>query len=156
VTLGGKVKVTDRDRGFRQLTQKIGAAKPSALTIGVHDSEGGASTPSGKTVAEIAAFHEYGEGPPERSFIRAWVDASEEQIASDLKKMGEAIARGKLTPTMALERLGLLYVGQVQQRIAAGIAPPLAQSTIDRKGSSTPLVHTGQLRSSIRHKVSEE
>ena len=35
----------------------------------------------------------------------------------------------------------------------AGIAPPLKPATIARKGSSTPLINTGQLRSAITWRV---
>ena len=42
----------------------------------------------------------------------------------------------------------------MQARIVAGIAPPLAASTLKRKGrKSTPLILTGQLRSSLTYAV---
>lgn len=52
-----------------------------------------------------------------------------------------------------LERVGLWAQGSIQQRISDGIPPPNAESTIRRKGSSTPLIDTGQLRTSIKYRV---
>jgi hypothetical protein len=44
-------------------------------------------------------------------------------------------------------------VGVIKQRIANGIAPPNSPYTIARKGSSKPLIDTGQLRNSITYQV---
>ena len=53
----------------------------------------------------------------------------------------------------ALQRIGLWAQSEIQQRISDGIPPQNAPYTINKKGSSTPLVDTGQLRSSISFKV---
>lgn len=137
------------------------------ITVGIHGAEGdamhgeatfaedGALEPNTElTVAEVATFHEFGTRHiPQRSFIRAWFDESvAENRALLLSQMQLAIA-GKLTLEQALERCALKFEAGVRKRIRARIPPPLAQSTIDRKGSSTPLIDTGQLVSSIRAKA---
>ena len=62
--------------------------------------------------------------------------------------------QGKLTPTQALAQLGAKVASMCQARIVAGISPALAPSTLRRKGAkSTPLILTGQLRSSITFTV---
>jgi len=144
--------VKDVDKGFRRVVASIHNAKvPKTLTIGIHEDAGGAY-PGGQSVAEIAERNEFGLGPPARPFIGGWVEENEDRIEANLEKVGELICNGQDAAT-SLERLGLLYVGQIQARISSGIAPPNAPATIARKGSSTPLVDTGQLRSSIRSKV---
>ncbi len=145
-------KVVDRDRGYRELMKRLKAAKLS-LTVGVHQTEG--AEPHGElTVADIATIHEFGLGNvPERSFLRAWADENVEEIKKDLGGIGIAVVEGKLTAEQGLERFGVLAVGQIQKRIVAGIEPPLAPATIKRKGSSTPLVDTGQLKSAITYEV---
>jgi hypothetical protein len=68
--------------------------------------------------------------------------------------MAQAVIAGKVPNVrVALDRLGAKFVGDIQRRIKAHIPPPLQQSTIDRKGSSTPLIDTGVLWSSITHEV---
>ena len=147
------VKVTDRDRGYAALMKRLKAEKLS-LTVGVHEAEGSEPHGDEMTVADLATIHEFGLGHvPERSFLRAWADEQAEEIKKDLGGIGKAVAEGKLTAEQGLERFGSLAVGQIQQRIVAGIDPPLAEETVKRKGSSTPLVDTGQLKSSITYVV---
>ncbi len=57
--------------------------------------------------------------------------------------------RGKITMDHALGIIGESVTSMIKARIAAGIAPPDSPSTIKRKGSSTPLVDTGQLKGSV-------
>ncbi len=149
-------RVSDRDRGYRKRLKSIAkAGRLMTVTVGVHDAEGGAAATGGDlTVADVATFGEFGTPTaPSRSFIRGYVDENETQIEADLRKMGEGIADGKITQQVGLERFGLFTVGAIQSRISDGIPPPNAESTIAAKGSSTPLINFGQLRSSILHKV---
>lgn len=150
--------VKDRDRGYAALMKRIRAAQGKPIvTVGIHEAEGGASHGEDDlSVAELGEIHEYGLGVPERSFIRAWADENQQEHEGQLRKIGEAVVKGTVPSIeQGLERFGLLAVGQIQQRIADGIEPELAASTIAAKGSSTPLVDTGVLRSSITSKVSK-
>lgn len=104
-----------------------------------------------QTVAEIANEHEFGLGVPERSWLRAWVDENQPMIRNDLRRAAMRILEGKLTIQQAADLLGSKYVASIQTRIANGIAPANAPSTIERKGSSTPLIDTGQFRSAITY-----
>jgi hypothetical protein len=151
--------VKDTDKGAKALVARVQkAAGPLVLTVGVHGEEGGAATQDGKTtVGDVATANEFGLGVPERSFIRAWADEQEAENQAALRKIGEAVTKGTLpSAEVGLERLGLKMVGEIQARIAGGIDPPNAPATIARKGSSTPLINYGQLRSSVRHKVTRE
>lgn len=151
-------KVTVKDKGLDALTKRLAEiGKGYTLTVGVHGEEGGAPAKgSGTTLLEVATINEFGLGVPERSFIRDWADASESKRKEDLRKVGQAILTGAFDVPTGLGRLGALYQGEIQNRMAAGIPPPNAASTIARKGSSTPLIDTGQLRSSILWKVTHE
>lgn len=148
-------RIIDRDRGYRALLRRVqAAARGRAVTIGVHSGEGGAPAAGGGTVADVASIHEFGLGNvPERSFVRGWADEKKNDNERILRGIGEAIVRGDYSVEVGLERAGLLMVASMQQRIRGGIAPELADVTVARKGSSTPLIDTGQLVSSITHKV---
>jgi hypothetical protein len=157
------VSVTDKDLGLKALFGRLKGAKGLVLTVGVHGPEGAAphEDPGGgsgkRSVLEIGIVHEYGLGDnPERSFIRAWADENESQNNETLIKIGQAVVQGQFTAEQGLDRAGLRFVAEIQRRIKGGISPPLDPRTIARKGSSTPLVNTGQLWSSIRHKVRKE
>ena len=132
----------------------VEARIPATLTVGIHEDAG--TEPTGTSVAQVADWNEFGtDRIPARSFIGAFVEENENQIEADLERCAEEYTRGRDGKQM-LTRLGLRYVGLIQQRIASGIAPPNSPATIARKGSSTPLIDTGQLRSSIRSKVDGE
>ncbi len=155
-------RVLVNDKGLKaQLSMLAKASRGKVLTVGVHAAEGSEEhkAPEGSkgsplTVSEIATIHEYGLGHnPERSFIRDWFDAHRSENQENLRLVGIQVLRGQYTVDIALGRLGALFQGQIQNRISAGIPPPLSKKTIDRKESSVPLINTGQLRSSILWKV---
>ena len=145
--------VIDKDNGYTK-TLRLFKDLGLHLTIGVFGPKAEAKHEgSDLTVGEIAQIHELGLGVPERSFIRAWFEQNSKMVVADMRVGLQAIAQGRTTPEQLAELLGAKYVGQIQARISAGIPPPLAQSTIDRKGSSVPLIDTGQLRSAITYEV---
>lgn len=123
------------------------------VTVGIHGTDGAKVHEGEITVADVGAFHEFGTSTiPARSFIRGWFDESVAANRGLLASQMRLVMAGKLTLETALERVALKMEASVRNRIRAHIPPPLAQSTIDRKGSSTPLISTGQLVSSIRAK----
>lgn len=116
-------------------------------------SAGGAPKADGVTVADIATWAEYGIGQPMRSWLRGWVDTNQGLIRSTTKKLFAGLTAGRTTEAQALALLGVWVVGQLQANIARGIQPANAPSTIRKKGSSTPLIATGQFRQSITSRV---
>ncbi len=106
------------------------------------------------SLLEVAVVHEFGAGPvPQRSFIRATIDTKRSDIEAEMANLARGVVSGKIDGRAALDLLGAKVAGWCQARIAAGIAPALKPATIRRKGSSTPLVDTGQLRSAITWRV---
>ncbi len=148
------VKIIDRDRGLKALVRRVKKARSRAITVGIHSGEGGAPTAGGAAVADVASIHEFGLGnSPERSFVRAWAEENESENHDVLRKLGELVVKGRNTVDDGLEKAGVFFAASMQKRIQGGIPPELAESTIERKGSSTPLIDTGQLIGSITHKV---
>ena len=147
------IKVYKRDRGWRKLRKTIAKIKgKKMLTLGIHGSAG--EHESGKSLVEIAALHEFGLGDaPQRSFVRAWVSQNRDKIKRAFVTAGKQIATGKLSSQAALNQLGALFQASMQAFIAAGVEPPNAESTIARKKSSTPLIHTGALRAAIDYEL---
>lgn len=107
------------------------------------------------TNVQIATWMEFGtDDIPERSFLRDTLTIKKAEIeASIAKRIGLALT-GKISIDEVHERTGLQVVGMCQERIAQGIQPGNAPSTIAKKKSATPLIDTGQLRSAITHEVS--
>lgn len=147
------IKRIDTDRGYKKLVDRLKKIGKAEVTVGIHADEGGAGYPNGTTVLDVGIFNEFGTSRiPPRSFIRAWFDEAQEEGHRKLKELVAKVPQGE-SVDKALEKFGLWAVGQVQARIASNIPPPNAPSTVAKKGSSTTLIDTGQLRSSITYKV---
>lgn len=157
-------KVTDTDRGARAAIDAAKALARYAVRVGIlADAPKKTGTRTGKrgrqiqqaaTLAEVAAAHEFGTDKiPQRSFIRATMDLHRADIMAMMSSLVALVVAGKIDARTACERLGIYAQGLVQARIAEGIAPELAPSTIARKGSSKQLVDSGQLRSSITYQI---
>lgn len=148
-------KVTVRDRGASALITRLRAqnANVRAVQVGIIGSDAAKEESDGITVGMVAEWAEFGIGQPMRSWLRGWVDENQSDIRDRIRAEAQRIRSGSTTRAEALARIGVWAAGQIQVRIARGIEPPNAQSTIDKKGSSTPLIDTGQLRSSVSSRL---
>lgn len=145
-----RVKISDKDKGYAKMLKALTGKSPT-LKVGVFGEEA-SKEHEGVSNGELATIHEFGLGVPERSFIRSWVDENQDKAASFLRQQIEVqLKNGSEDFRQAIERLGLFCVAGIQARMSEGIPPPLAASTIKAKGSSTPLINTGQLRSSVTY-----
>lgn len=159
-----KSSIHDRDKGFKSLlrfSKQLKSARPY-VAVGVTGERGSAPHQGGEgaTVVDIAVAHEFGAGRvPERSFIRDTIDAQAKKYRAYLNKgidqeLAQTVQSGSVpAQSLTLKRLGLMVKGDIQKRIAQGIPPPNSPATIARKGSSTPLINTGQLRASIDYEL---
>lgn len=95
---------------------------------------------------------------PKRSFIADTVDIQSRRITKLAKNLMGQVLDGKMEVNQALEFLGIFVQGEIRKRMSKGIPPPLKASTVKRKTingkkGTTPLIDTGQLRSSIDYQV---
>lgn len=152
--MGSRASVTDTDKGAEALLKRL--ASKLSLTVGIHEEEGSTER-GGATLAEIGFIHDQGLGNvPARPWLSGYVDGQRERIRADLRELGGKMLRPDVSPeafAQEAEVLGAVYVGEIQRGMSDGIPPPLQQRTIDRKGSSVPLIDTGALRSSVTYKV---
>lgn len=155
-----RVTVQVKDGAWRELVAKIrGEGKNSHVRVGVMG--GGQHEGSDMTIAEIAAEQEFGNPKsnlPERSFIRAtFFVRRTNALVTMLGKVGRAILTEKTTLRDGLEMLGQWGAAEVKNTITEiDIPPPLHPRTVENKGSSKPLVDTGQLLGAITHEVVDE
>lgn len=143
------------DRIGRLLLELSGPNAPGAV-VGVMGADASATHGEGPLSAvEIAAVHEFGAKLPNgtvipmRSFLRATLDEHADDIAVFKLRVADAMLAGRVDAHGGTQAVAMYVVGLVQERIASGIDPELADATIERKGSSVPLIDHGQLRSSI-------
>lgn len=161
-----RTQIKDVDKGYAATMQRINDAKKAVISVGIMGDRGaepakevhGNGQPrgggKGLTVLDVATFHEFGLGVPERSFIRGWHDSFKGTAQKQISVMLQSVIQGKRTKAQAMEVLGVRWVAELQKYIAVGTnLKPLERVTILRKGSSVPLVDTGQIKSSITFKV---
>lgn len=150
------MSVKDTDRGYKKLVARIFQFGAPKISVGIHEADGAQphGEDGGLKMIDIATIHEFGLGNvPQRSFIRAWFDENQERAREGLRRMLQSVVAGKRTPEQAIDTFAQWCVGQIQKRIAQGISPALSARRIAEKGSSVPLIDTGQLRSSITYEV---
>jgi hypothetical protein len=154
--------VIDRDRGMASTLLRLRALHNTRVKVGVLEAAGASDSDPGVTVAQVAAWNEFGveqnkrlgiPGIPERPFIRGGIDDAKPLIYEAVGKLTGLVIDGKMEPDVAAKRLGLLGVREIQKKLLRGPFVANAPSTIAIKGSSRPLVDTGQLRRSISFAV---
>ena len=159
--MAGKVRYRDVDKGWGRVMEQVKkSARSPHVAVGIMGAKATeartddvATDGEPLTNAGLGFTHEFGLGVPERSFVRETVDVKLKEITKTAAGLQRAVLRGALDTKGALEFLGLFVKGEIQKRIADGIPPANTEETIRRKGSSTPLEDTGQLRGSIDHEV---
>ena len=162
---GGRNSVTVDDAALRALQKRV--AEPSRVRVGVLASRGGnrRHPNADMTLIDLAIVHEFGApkaGIPERSFLRrtfsltggrgaVWLPAFTARVA-------KAVVNGKLSMMAGMAVLGQKAVAEVRSTITtgSGVPPPLKPATIARKGSTRPLVDTGQLINSISYEIVDQ
>jgi len=149
-----KAKMKIKDLGWNRIRNELNRAKKKPhVQVGVYGAEASKSN-QGVPNIKVASIHEFGGGHvPQRSFLRTTFDLNTDKITKMAKRLQDGVIAGKSTTRQALSVLGEHLVGLVRRRMSAGIPPPLKAATIRRKGSSKPLIDTGQLRASIDSKV---
>jgi hypothetical protein len=144
------------DRGWQRILHEATKPGTKAVKVGIIAGQGeGDADRDGVTNADLGLIHEFGTATvPERSWLRRTF-----RNAPWLPKFVGALAKqvlsGKMTEDKALEILGMKGATEAKKTITAGdpIPPPNAPATIRAKGSSRPLVDTGQMVNAISFQV---
>jgi len=151
------------DRGWGRFESQMSELDVLFIKAGLPENEQvGSATRSGShapfgsmdELVEIMAIHEFGSRDghiPERSFIRSAMDENEGEIARMQEQIFLDVVDGKITADKAIDRLGVYIVSLIRKKIRDLKNPPNKPSTIKAKGSSNPLIDTGQARQSIQY-----
>ncbi len=151
------------DAPWRRIMKRVHEMHTLRARVGVLSEKGGnaEATGSGITLVELAAIMELGSpaaGIAERSFLRStFYVRSAAGLKQKVADIVRAILLGKIEVKQGINLLGAWGAAQVKDLITSNESdqygpfpyPPLADSTIKAKGSSVPLVDTGQLLNAI-------
>jgi hypothetical protein len=144
-------------RGGEKLEEKLGElakglSKAATLRVGWPVST---AYEDGTQVGLIAAINEFGapsRGQPPRPFMRIAIQDNSPHWPGQVASL---LAASNYDATATLNLMGAEVVGQVQDSIDALMDPPLAASTIAKKGHDKPLIETNLMRSSVTFEVIE-
>lgn len=117
-------------------------SKPGTLRVGFLE---GATAPNGDSIPLRAAMNEFGTSKaPARPFFRNMIAAKSGEWP---EAIAELLKAHDYDAVMALALVGEGIRGQLQQSIQELMSPPLAPSTVKKKGFAKPLIeHADMLR----------
>ncbi len=134
---------------LKQAIEKRKQGGVKSLEVGFFSS---ARYQDGTYVAAVAAYNEFGTRRiPSRPFMRN----ANERLKRDIPKYLDQVlvaTDGVVTEQVA-NQVGAIAAGEIQQEIVDLKEPPNAPYTLERKGSSNPLVDTGKMRLSVTWKA---
>ena len=103
--------------------------------------------------ATKAAINEYGTSKiPQRPFMRTAVSRHGKSWGAKSAKAVQSVMKG-MPISQATELVGMQMKADISSTLTNGPWTPNSAVTIAKKGSSRPLIDTGELRASITYKV---
>lgn len=146
------IKITGLQQVQDALKKELESFTSQYALIGIHESAG--QTEDGQfSMAGLGAVQHFGnDNIPARPFLDLGVASGNKEY---LETIQDGIKRG-LPTEQIINQVGLLAAGNVKQFITDLRTPPNTPATIKRKGSSNPLIDTGNLRASIDYTVESE
>lgn len=134
--------------------RRIGSLMGTEINAGITGAPGASRHgDTSLTVADVAYRNEFGIGVPERPWMRM-TNAQQKYVWFRLcADIVQKTAKDQDRAERGLRRLGLRMISDYKATIRAGVSPPNSAETIERKGSSKPLIDTGQMINAHRAEV---
>ncbi|HEX5034652.1 MAG TPA: hypothetical protein VFW62_09245 [bacterium] len=151
VGIGGP-SVTVIDKGMERIIRELGAADGSYVKVGYPEEKDKKHDKAPMGVAAVAAIQEFGSddvGIPARPSMGQAFDKNRGELNGFIAGEYGKVLEGKQDSEEGLNRIGVFFKGKVQKEIRDGGFVPNKPATIARKGSSVPLIDSGQMRQSV-------
>ncbi|KRO15897.1 hypothetical protein [Lacticaseibacillus saniviri] len=133
------------DSGLEEMIARLKQVDGQSVSAGVF----------GGFAAQKAMWNEYGtsRGIPARPFLRNTLYEHGSEWTAFVRPLMVAVMNGSEADVAA--QLGPKMATSIQQTIKAGGFAPLAPSTIKKKGSSQPLIDTGDMIGAVTWRKGE-
>ena len=144
--------IVDKDLGYSRIFKDIKSMDGKGVKVGIM----GGTSAKGVSVIDYAVWNEFGtKHIPKRPFMQRTAD---ESLAETLKFTEHLVGKmidGGISSDLVLKNLGEFYVKKIKMTIrnAKEWAAANADSTIARKGSSSPLIDIGLMVNSVTYEV---
>lgn len=153
--------VRDIDMGYDKITSEIKKFRSKVVLTGFQEEtvtkfqvKNGRVKKGGESMASIAAQNEFGApGVPQRSFMRTAFDENITRIYEVLELQYGLVVDQQITAKQALGEIGEFMIALIKRKITQITFPPNSPVTIALKGSSKPLVDTGQMLNSVTYTI---
>lgn len=146
------------DTKWREIAAKVAKIGQYVAKVGIVGPNA-TQEENGTSLVEIAAVNEFGSRDgtiPERSFIRSTFERQRRAVGKICERLARQIVTKGMDVSQAMSLLGAWGASEVRKTITGGhISPPNAPATLAAKGSSKPLIDTGQLVAGITYEVSD-
>jgi len=169
--MGVKVSYKSKDDDFPSMIKRLEALNGVAIEVGVLKGES----------AWLASIHEYGcdipvtdkmrkylasQGLylrketthihiPERSFLRTGYDKYRDDVMKKGQVLVKQVADGKMTPRGCMQAIGMELASKIKDYAIELDSPANHPFTTEQKGSSNPLVDTGDMIGGITWRKSK-
>ena len=133
--------------------------KDSVVKAGILAKDGSNNHSEGITVFQIGMIHEFGapeKNIPRRSFIRVPIENNIKDITKLIENNHKLVSENSMSAKVALDRIGLKAQNTIKKSFRDNDWKANSRATVKRKGSSRPLIDTGQLIGSISYIVEKE
>lgn len=138
---------------FQELKRIAANLKSARVRVGFPKGSAG-SYPDGTDVVDVALWNEFGTSRiPERPFFRTAIDKNQKKYIKWGRDLARKVLEGRVNVFRAMGLLGEEAKADIQMSITRWRTPANSEATIQMKGSSKPLIDTGQMRSSVTYKV---
>ncbi|WP_050450511.1 hypothetical protein [Bordetella bronchiseptica] len=147
------MKIIGLEATRRALKKEIDKLRTSHYAlVGIHEAAG-IEPESELTVATLGAIQHFGN---KHIPARPWLDkGAESGVKEYLDTIREGVVDG-LDSKQIMTRVGVEAEGAIKQYITDLDTPPNKPSTIRKKGSSNPLIDTGNMRQSVTSTVARK
>lgn len=143
------------DKGFDNYYKAVKELNGSAVQVGLFAKVGDKVLTKG--IVNEFGTNEAGKNKnitiPERSYIRSTYNKNYKKVSKRFGQIFKAFGDRSFNVARKLKLIGQEQVSAVQATITNFKSPANAPSTITKKGSSHPLIDTGELRSKISYEV---
>ena len=144
---------------LKQVMKRAEQLNRMQLVVGIPNDENSRENSDGITNAELGVIHEFGvpeSGIPERSFMRSTASGESENLGRLGNSQIAECLEGNASAHDVFATIGIYLRGKIVEKITDGEFEPNNENTVKHKGSSKPLIDTGQLRGAITYEVREK
>jgi len=151
----GKAYVKYTKRNLQKVITAMNAIDDTVVKVGLFEEDKYGPENENYNVAQVAFWQEYGEGVPERPFVSyTFSDPSLlTKVRNTMKMVAETVFKGNVSSNRQLGKLGDEISNMMKWEIITWSTPSNSPSTIEKKGRDDPLVDTGKMWESVKHKV---